>query len=91
MIELLKLLKFKIGIMSNKRDDYLSHLLNSVISELEEVYGIESSESEYYKSLVVDFAEFKYSNRGEYREVPEYIRCRIKDLFIKTHSRRKDE
>ena len=61
---LLEILKAKLGIRGEFRDEYLKHLLKSVIDELCNQKGITlNTESYHYIDFIVDYAAFRYDNR----------------------------
>lgn len=83
---ILRLLKANIGISSNKRDTYLTALLDSIISELGDK-GIHPNAEEGtgdsdYIMLVVDYTSFQYRKRGE-ESMPRNIQYRIRNRIIK--------
>ena len=93
-----KTLKMKAGISINEKDDYLTIIIKSVISELQEVQGMKNLDINNMSDfmLVVDYAEWRYSSRGEggfyeFRApngeganvLPQHLAWRIKNRFLK--------
>lgn len=80
--EVLELVKFKEGIKSNKRDDYLNHLIDSAIKELEDVKGIAIDlGNPTHTTFVADWAYFKYVSRDN-PTMPQYLKQELHDLQI---------
>lgn len=80
--KVLPLLKVNIGIASTNRDDYLKAIVNSVIDELENTYGIELFENDNNQIMfIVDYSSWKYRNRGE-GVIPRNIQFRLHNLVI---------
>jgi len=72
--DVLKLLKFKDGIRTNKRDDYLNPLIDSAIDELKNIKGIALDlEKESHKTFVADWAYYKYVSRDN-PVMPQYLK-----------------
>lgn len=90
-MNMLEILKFRLGISTNKRDDYLKAIIKGTVSELNDVYGIKVKEDEsgvikapdHLSMLIVDLAEFRYTSRGENVSMPEHLRFRIRNLYSK--------
>lgn len=93
--KIVKMVKSKAGISISVRDEYISNIVQGVISELVEINGIRDLDVENRIGdfiLVVDYAEFRYSSRGEggffeYRApngeeanvLPQHLAWRIKN------------
>lgn len=80
--DVLKLLKFKDGIKTTKRDDYLNQLIDSAIDELENIKGIALDlEKESHKTFVADWAYYKYVSRDN-PVMPQYLKQQLHDFQI---------
>lgn len=80
--DVLKLLKFKDGIKTTKRDDYLNPLIDSAIEELENIKGIALNlEKTSHVTFVVDWAYYKYVNRDN-PVMPQYLKQQLHDFQI---------
>lgn len=80
---ILKFVKYRLGIMSDKRDDYLEMIIQSLIVELEKVHGISlDTERQDHIMFLVDYTEYRYSNRDN-RGMPEHLRWRLRQLYVK--------
>ena len=84
--EILKFVKFNLGISTNVRDEYLKHIITSSIARLKRT-GInpegqdEDYKSEYF-SYVVDEVSNMYRNRGGEIPLPEGLRFRRNTLIV---------
>jgi len=80
----LELAKARIGISTTVRDEYLSHIVDSVIKEMEESHGIElEKDNSYHLMFVVDFADWRYSNRDKQEEMPRHLQFRLHNMILK--------
>ena len=84
--DILKFVKFNLGITSNVRDEYLNHIISSTIARLKRT-GIdpegqnEDYKSEYF-SYVVDEVSNMYRNRGGEIALPDGLRYRRNSLIV---------
>jgi len=88
-INILKLVKARLGISSPVRDEYLESIIDSVICELENTNGIElDEESMEHIVFIVDYSVWRYqsvdssgggSNAGD---MPMHIRFRLHNLIV---------
>ncbi|VTS14900.1 bacteriophage pi2 protein 35 [Streptococcus pseudoporcinus] len=78
--QLLSLLKLKLGISTNLRDDPLNKIIDSVISEVEKVYGItlDTTRSDH-ETFLIDFAAYRYEGGND---MPRSIQWRLHNLQI---------
>ena len=84
--DILKFVKFNLGISTSVRDEYLEHIINSTISRLKRT-GIdpEGQDNDYqneYFSYVVDEACNMYRNRGGEIALPDGLRFRRNTLIV---------
>lgn len=84
--EILKNIKFNLGINTTVRDEYLSHLLEGAISQLKmkriDPEGqTEEYQKEYYYFLE-DFVAWSYRTRGGEVVLPPYLRLRMNNLIV---------
>lgn len=84
--EILKFVKFNLGISTSVRDEYLNHIINSTISRLKRT-GIdpEGQSTDYqneYFSYVVDEVCNMYRNRGGEIALPEGLNYRRNTLIV---------
>lgn len=80
----LSLLKQKLGITSNARDDFLNAILNGIQKELDQVHGIKLDSSDpAHLMFLVDLADWRYTSRGEMGSMPEHLMFRLKNLYIR--------
>ncbi|WP_363549557.1 hypothetical protein [Caldifermentibacillus hisashii] len=79
----LNLIKERLGIRSNVRDTYLTAILESVIVELEQEKGLVlDGTNPYHFMFVVDYAEWRYSNKGSMDGMPRHLQFRLHNLMI---------
>lgn len=78
-----QLLKDRVGISTNSRDPVLYAIIDGILDECENVYGIHITEERYdLILLILDWATWKY-NHPEDGVIPRSIRFRINNLMIK--------
>ena len=83
----LELVKARIGLTAEVRDTYLTAIIEGVINELEDEEGLVlDGASPNHLMFVVDFATWRYENRGQMGATPEHLRYRRRKLFFKSHS-----
>lgn len=80
----LNLVKERLGIRSSFRDTYLIAIVDSVIKEMEQEKGLDLDGSNpYHLMFVVDYAEWRYSNKGSKEGMPRHLQFRLHNLMIK--------
>lgn len=78
----LALLKANLGITTTARDDYLTAILTSVQNELEKQKGVEfSEENQTHLMFLVDYAAWRYRNRGE-SILPRNLKYRLHNILV---------
>lgn len=82
-MEILQIVKSKLGISSNVRDTLLNHIIDSTKIELQEEHDliIGEEDTDLVSSFLIDYVCFKYQNR-EYKGVPRYLQFRLHNLKI---------
>ena len=79
--ELRNIVKAKIGISTDARNDYIDMIIKSVLKELEDEKGIKMDISnENHFMFVVDYAEWRYQNRDG--NFPRHLQFRLHNLII---------
>ena len=79
----LQLLKDRLGISTDSRDSVLYAIIDGILDECENVYGVRITEERYdHILLVLDWATWKY-NHPEDGVIPRSIRFRLNNLMIK--------
>lgn len=77
------LIKERLGIRSDVRDTYLNAILDSVIVELEEEKGLVlDGANPYHFMFIVDYSEWRYSNKGTMDGMPRHLQFRLHNLMI---------
>ena len=72
-----------IQIRGEFRDEYLKHLLKSVIDELCNQKGITlNTESYHHIDFIVDYAAFRYDNRDNNIIMPKHLQYRLNNLLL---------
>lgn len=74
------LVKEKLGIKSNKRNEYITAIVDSVISELEDEKGLTLDDSPYKLMFVVDYSVHRYKNESM---MPRHLQYRLHNLMVK--------
>lgn len=84
--ELLKNIKWNLGINTTVRDEYLTHLLEGAIAQLKMKRIDPKNQSEAYQKeyyyFLEDFVAWSYRNRGGEVELPPYLRLRMNNLIV---------
>lgn len=80
---LLSLVKENLNIKTDVRDEFLTAIINGVITELEDEKGIVlDSANTNHVMFVVDYSAYRYRSRGEDGAMPIDLRFRLNNLFI---------
>lgn len=88
----LNLVKERLGIRTNVRDTYLRAIVDSVLAELEQEKGLSlDGDNPYHFMFVVDYAEWRYSNRGSQEGMPRHLQFRLHNLMIHNNISREDD
>ena len=80
--QILELLKVNLGIMTDKRNEYLLSIIDSVISELEsEQVIIIDNNDDLHIMFIVDYSAWRYRSRGE-GVMPRNLQFRLHNLVL---------
>lgn len=80
--QILELLKVNLGIMTDKRNEYLLSIIDSVISELESEQGIIiDNNDDLHIMFIVDYSAWRYRSRGE-GVMPRNLQFRLHNLVL---------
>ena len=80
--QILVLLKVNLGIMTDKRNEYLLSIIDSVISELESEQGIIiDNDDDLHIMFIVDYSAWRYRSRGE-GVMPRNLQFRLHNLVL---------
>ena len=80
--QVLELLKVNLGIMKDKRNEYLLSIIDSVISELESEQGIIiDNNDDLHIMFIVDYSAWRYRSRGE-GVMPRNLQFRLHNLVL---------
>ena len=80
--QVLELLKVNLGIMTDKRNEYLLSIIDSVISELEYEQGIIIDNNDDLNIMfIVDYSAWRYRSRGE-GVMPRNLQFRLHNLVL---------
>ncbi len=84
IVSALELTKARIGLSTTVRDLYLEKIIESIITELSESHGLSlKSDNSYHLMFVVDFADWRYSNRDSEKGMPRHLQFRLHNMIIK--------
>lgn len=79
----LELVKARIGITSNIRDEYLTKIIEGIKDELENQQGLSIDlDSPHILMFLVDFATWRYQNRDTHDGMPRHLQFRLHNLII---------
>ena len=84
--EIMPLLKARLGISTDVRDKLLKALIDGIISECKNTYGIELDEWPEHIMFVLDWATWKYQH-PEDGTTPRSIQYRLKNMIIQKECR----
>lgn len=77
------LTKARIGLSTKVRDKYLEHIIDSIIAELSDNNGLSlKSGNSYHLMFVVDFADWRYSNRDSHKGMPRHLQFRLHNMIL---------
>ena len=80
--QVLELLKVNLGIMTDKRNEYLLSIIDIVISELESEQGIIiDNNDDLHIMFIVDYSAWRYRSRGE-GVMPRNLQFRLHNLVL---------
>ena len=80
--QVLELLKVNLGIMTDKRNEYLLSIIDSVISELESEQGIIiDNNDDLHIMFIVNYSAWRYRSRGE-GVMPRNLQFRLHNLVL---------
>ncbi|MDY2986130.1 MAG: phage head-tail connector protein [Peptoniphilus sp.] len=83
-MEALKLVKAQLGITINSRDEYLKAIIEGCKKELLNIQGIKIDETIPDDLMfLVDYSAWRYSSKDSDAGMPERIRWRLRNLFLK--------
>ena len=74
------LVKEKLGIKSNKRDEYITAIVDGIISELTDEKGLTLDDSPYKLMFVVDYSVHRYEKEPV---MPRHLQYRLHNLMAK--------
>ena len=79
----LNLVKARLGVSTSVRDEYLTAIIEGVISELENEKGLVLSDaSPHHLMFVVDLSTWRYQNKGMMEGMPRHLQFRLHNLMI---------
>lgn len=80
---ILDLVKARIGISANVRDAYLTKIIESIITELEDEKGINIDlDNANHLMFIVDYSSWRYQSRDSTGAMPEHLKWRLKNLYV---------
>lgn len=80
---IVSLVKARLGITSIVRDTYITAIANAVVKELEDEKGIVlESDNANHLLFCVDYATWKYENKGSDKGMPRYLQYDLHNLII---------
>lgn len=82
-LQILALVKARLGIMTAARDEYLAAIISSVVRELEDEKGIKLDTGDMnHIMFVVDYATWRYQSRDESGAMPRHLQFRLHNLMV---------
>ena len=84
----LQLVKERLGIKSDVRDQYLVAIVEGTTKELEDEKGLVlDGANPYHLMFVVDYATWRYQSRDSNTGMPRHLQYRLHNLFFHTGTR----
>jgi hypothetical protein len=81
------LIKERLAIRANVRDNYITAIANSVVKELEDEKGLTlDADNAYHLQFCVDYATWRYKSRDSEGSLPRHLQFRLHNLIL--HARR---
>lgn len=88
----LSLVKSRLGISSDVRDEYLTKIIEGIVDELKKVYGLSlDKDSPHHLMFVVDFSSWRYQNKDSHDGMPRHLQFRLHNLVIKQQVGKKND
>lgn len=79
----LDLVKARLGISSDVRNDYLKTIIRGVVKEMSSLHKITlDSQNDMHLMFVVDLATWRYQNRDVPTGMPRHLQFRLHNLVI---------
>ena len=79
----LQLVKSRLGISSNVRDEYLLAIIYGVMLELSEEQGVILDDTNPYHQLFIsDYVTWRYQNRDSEGAMPRHLQFRLHNFII---------
>ena len=79
----LELTKARIGLSTNVRNEYLEHIIESIITELSEENGLSlQSGNSYHLMFVVDYSSWRYESKDHDAGLPRHLQFRMHNLIL---------
>lgn len=79
----LGIVKERLGIKTNVRDTYLTHIIRGIQQELTDEKGIVlEAEDASHLMFIVDYAAWRYESRDSDKGMPRHLQFRLHNLFI---------
>ncbi|QOS77946.1 hypothetical protein JNUCC31_25110 [Paenibacillus sp. JNUCC31] len=83
------LIKERLAIRANVRDNYITAIANSVVTELEDEKGLTlDADNANHLQFCVDYAAWRYQSRDTEGSMPRHLQFRLHNLIL--HARRKN-
>lgn len=80
---ILDLVKARLGISATVRDTYLTKIIESIITELEDEKGINIDlDNANHLMFIVDYSSWRYQSRDSTGAMPEHLKWRLKNLYV---------
>ena len=80
---ILKLLKIRLGIASNARDEYLLHLVESTVAMLDDEKRINAAlTNPAISNFVINYTAWMYESKGEMGGMPRHLQFAMHNLMI---------
>ncbi|NMA65321.1 MAG: hypothetical protein GX957_03655 [Clostridiaceae bacterium] len=79
----LSLTKVRLGISTPVRDEYLTAIIESIIDELKNIYGLSLNvDSPHHLMFIVDYSAWRYLNRDSNDGMPRHLQFRLHNMIV---------
>ena len=80
---ILSIVKARLGFTSTVRDTYLTHIINSIITELTTQQGLTLIPGNAaHEVFIADYAVWRYQSRDSSGAIPRHLQFRLHNLMV---------
>lgn len=81
--QIVGLTKERMGIRTAVRDSYITAIVKSVLTELQDQHKLTlDATNDYHLMFCVDYATWRYESKGENSGMPRHLQFRLHNLLV---------